>query len=374
MSREEVLLLYNEAMLNHEPTGWDPNHPEWTEAVKALLAEQYPDKNFDEGYAHPERPQRLQVIVDTLQMEPIANTRWMRARMAEPEHLARVHTRKHIDFIESLQGRSCWLDIDTTAVSPGSVDAAKFAAGAGVTAVEALTHGVARRAFCAVRPPGHHALAERAMGFCLYNNVAVTAAHARALGMERVLLWDWDLHHGNGTQDIFYSDPNVLFIDTHCTAPFYPGTGTLEELGSGAGEGYTLNVPLPAGSGNATMLAVIERIVRPAAEAFRPDLILISAGFDAHYLDQTFAMDESGFAGITAQMCEIADTFAQGRLVICLEGGYSARSLTLSSHATIRTLSGVPVEGLNVQEEDPGLDALEKVAAFHAPQLARIGS
>ena len=184
--------------------------------------------------------------------------------------------------------------------------AAKRAAGAGVTAVESIVRGEAKRAFCAVRPPGHHAPAERAMGFCLYNNIAVTAAHARSLGLNKILICDWDLHHGNGTQDIFYGDPNVLFIDSHCAAPYYPGSGSAEEVGRDAGTGFNLNVPLPAGSGNAALMAVADEIIRPAAEAFKPDIILISAGFDPHQNDQTFYMDETGFAALTEKVREIA--------------------------------------------------------------------
>lgn len=364
---EDVPIYYDEAMLGHNPTGWDPNHPEWTEAVKALLAAQYPDKDLD-GFSHPERPQRVTAIFDKLQAEPIAGTRWVRPGPAEPPELVRAHAREYVEFIESLKGRACWVDRDTTAVSPDSVQAAKLAAGAGIDAVEAIARGEAERAFCLVRPPGHHALPERAMGFCLYNNVAVTAAHARAqLGWERVLIWDWDIHHGNGTQAIFYDEPGVLFIDSHCQAPFYPGTGALEETGAGRGEGFNLNVPLPFGSGNAALLKVVERIVRPAAAAFRPDLILVSAGFDPHWLDQSFAMDESGFAVLTRQMCDLADEFAQGRLVLTLEGGYNAESLAESAHACISVLAGGEAAAVNVLAEDPGLAAVEAAAEYHFP-------
>lgn len=368
---KDVLLVYDEAMLGHNPTGWDPGHPEWTEAIKAMMAEQYPDKEFSE-FAHPERPQRLSAIIEKLQNEPIAGTRWVAAEPAEPSELGRVHSRKHVEFIEALAGRACWLDIDTTAVSPNSVTAAKRAAGAGVTALEAIARGEASRAFCAIRPPGHHAPAERAMGFCLYNNVAVTAAHARSLGMDRVLIWDWDLHHGNGTQDIFYADPNVLFIDSHCAAPFYPGSGSLEETGSGAGEGYNFNVPLPPGTGNTALMAVADQIVRPCAEAFDPDIILISAGFDPHQNDQTFYMDETGFAAITEKICAIADEFAEGRVIVHLEGGYNAESLALSSYATVTALTGVEAETVNVIDDDPGVAVVSEVAALHAGQIKNL--
>lgn len=366
----DVLLVYDDRMLGHNPMGWDPERPEWTASVKALLAEIYPDKNLDE-YSHPERPQRLTAIVDRLHEAPVAGTNWHGVVPAEVAELTRVHTRDHVDFVESLDGRSCWLSVDTTAVSPHSVLAAKLAAGAGVAAVEEIVNARASRAFCVVRPPGHHALAGRAMGFCLYNNVAVAAAHARALGLQRILIFDWDLHHGNGTQDIFYADPDVMFIDSHCAAPFYPGTGLLDETGQGAGTGRTLNVPLPAGSGNATMLAVLNNIVRPAAEWFRPDLVLVSAGFDAHFQDQTFAMDEGGFAALTTGICDIADKYSDGRLILSLEGGYNADAVASSVHAVVTALAGTRCDAYDVLADDPGLVAVDEAAAFHAASLRR---
>lgn len=363
--RAELLLVYDERMLAHDPTGWDPEHPDWTASVKQLLALQYPDKDL-ESYAHPERPQRLATIVEELRSAPVPGARWEGTEPAEPPELERAHSREHVEFIESLIGRSCWLSVDTTAVSPGSVLAAKLAAGAGITAVEAVTAGTASRALCLVRPPGHHAGAAQAMGFCLYNNVAVAAAHARSLGLARILILDWDLHHGNGTQDIFYTDPDVLFVDTHCAPPFYPGTGTLEQTGAGAGRGTTMNIPLPAGSGNAALLRAMETIIVPAAEAFRPELVLVSAGFDAHWRDGTFEMDESGFAALTAGLCGIADRHAEGRLVMCLEGGYNAESLATSARATAAALTGSLPDTLYVLAEDPGIEAVDAAAAFHA--------
>jgi len=367
----DVLLVYDDRMLGHNPMGWDPERPEWTESVKALLAEIYPDKDFDE-YSHPERPQRLTAIIDRLHETPIAGTAWHGAAPAGVAELARVHTRQHVDFVESLAGQSCWLSVDTTAVSPDSVLAAKLAAGAGIAAVEAIVNGRARRAFCAVRPPGHHAPAGRAMGFCLYNNVAVAAAHARSLGLQRILILDWDLHHGNGTQDIFYADPDVLFIDSHCAAPFYPGTGQLDETGRGDGVGLTLNVPLPAGSGNDAMLAVLQHIVRPAAEQFRPELVLVSAGFDAHHRDQTFAMDEGGYGALATGICDVADAFSEGRLILCLEGGYNADAVASSAHAVVTALAGTRHDACDVLVDDPGLVAVDEAAGFHAARILQL--
>ncbi|MDN5865478.1 MAG: histone deacetylase [Gammaproteobacteria bacterium] len=368
---DKVLLYYDDAMLGHNPTGWDPAHPEWTAAVQALLREQYgSEEEAASQWTHPERPARLSAVRDALLETAPTNVEWRSPRAAEPAELARVHTRKHVTLIEGLAGRACWLDVDTTAVSPDSVTAARLAAGSGISALEAIAAGDARRAFCCLRPPGHHALAERAMGFCLYNNMAVAAAHAlEALGMERVLIVDWDLHHGNGTQDIFYHRNDVLFCDTHCSAPFYPGTGRLNETGDGAGTNRTLNVPLPAGSGNAAVIAAFEQIFVPAARAFEPQAILVSSGYDGHYLDQTFAMDAPGFAQLTRIVMELADRLCDGRLVLMMEGGYNAEALADGACACVATLAGAASPEPARQDDDPGLAAVAQAVACHAARL-----
>lgn len=353
-----VLVYYDMGMLGHNPHGWDPGHPDWTEAVKAMIALQYPNSSL-ETYSHPERPDRVTAIVDRLLLEPIDGVRWTLPAAASITQLEQVHDATYVAHIESLEGQSCWLAKDTTAVSPGSVAAARLAAGSGISAVNAIAAGEAQRAFCIVRPPGHHAHPDRASGFCLYNNLAITAAHARnVLGYQRVMIWDWDMHHGNGTQAAFYSDPTVLVIDSHCAAPFYPGSGLLAETGAGAGLGYQLNVPLPVGSGNAALLEVFEKLVRPAAHAFQPDILLISSGFDCHYLDMTCAMDEAGFAMLTQRMCDLADELCDGRLVMLLEGGYNAQALADSAHAVIKVLAGNPAGAIKVLPEDPGCAAV----------------
>jgi len=365
-----VLVYYDFCMLGHNPHGWDPGHPEWTDAVKAMIELQYPNANLD-TYSHPERPDRLNVIVDRLLNVPIDGVRWMLPALASVTQLERAHDAAYVAHIESLDGQSGWLAKDTTAVSPGSVTAARLAAGSGISAIEAIAAGEARRAFCIVRPPGHHAPADRARGFCLFNNLAVTAAHARkALGYDRVMIWDWDMHHGNGTQSIFYDDPNVLVVDSHCAAPFYPGSGLLAETGAGAGVGYNLNVPIPMGSGNATLQAVFEQVVRPAARAFRPELLLISTGFDCHYLDMVCAMDETGYGAVTQGICGLADELCDGRLVMMLEGGYNAKALADSTYAVIEALAGNPVSALNVLLDDPGSASVAEAAAFHAKSIA----
>jgi len=368
----KVLVYYDMRMLGHNPHGWDPSQPEWTDAVKAMIELQYPNSNLD-TYSHPERPERLTAIVDRLLLEPIDGVRWMLPAPASAAQLERAHDAAYVAHIESLDGESGWLAKDTTAVSPGSVMAARLAAGSGISAIEAIAATEARRAFCIVRPPGHHAPADRARGFCLYNNLAVTAAHARAaLGYDRVMIWDLDMHHGNGTQAIFYADPNVLVVDSHCAAPFYPGTGLLAESGSGAGVGYNLNVPLPMGSGNATLQAVFDQVVRPTARAFRPELLLISTGFDCHYLDMVCAMDETGYATIAQRISALADELCDGRVVMMLEGGYNAKALANSAYAVIEALAGNPVSALNVLSDDPGTAAVADAAAFHAQSIATL--
>lgn len=369
--KDKLLLYYDEAMLGHNPTGWDPAHPEWTAAVQALLREQYgSEEQAASQWTHPERPARLTAVREALLEAAPADAEWRSPRPAGEHELLRVHTQRHVTLIEALAGRSCWLDVDTTAVSPDSVQAAKLAAGSGVTALEAIAAGDARHAFCCLRPPGHHALAERAMGFCLYNNIAVATAHAiAALDMQRVLIIDWDLHHGNGTQGIFYHNNDVLFCDTHCSAPFYPGTGQLAQTGAGAGANRTLNVPLPAGSGNAALIAAFEQIIVPAAQAFEPRVILVSSGFDCHYLDQTFAMDAAGFAHLTRIAMNLAEHLCDGRLVLLMEGGYNAEALSDSASACVQTLAGDPLPELVRQDDDPGLPAVAEAAAFHKPRL-----
>jgi len=206
---------------------------------------------FNAQWKYPEHPGRLASIMELLAREPIPGVLFEAGAVASREHLSRVHTTNFLDAIDGLRGQNAWLDVDTTAVSPGSVEAAEVAAGTSIAAVEAVVQGRAKSAFALVRPPGHHAEPTRARGFCLLNNVAVAATHAQSvLGCQRVLIIDWDAHHGNGTQDIFWADPDVLYFDIHREAPYYPGSGRLDEIGAGLGEGTTVNVPVPIGSGD----------------------------------------------------------------------------------------------------------------------------
>ena len=295
----------------------------------------------DQGPQHPESPARLRAIVERLRARPVAGTRWQAPRPATRAEALRVHSPAYVELVEQVRGTWARLDEDVT-LSAGSVDASYLAAGAVIAAVEAVVGGAASNAFALVRPPGHHAEVGQAMGFCVLANVAIAAEHARQqLGVQRVLVIDWDVHHGNGTQHIFAGRDDVLVFNTH-QSPHYPGTGAVHEQGVGAGLGYTVNAPLPAGLGDGDYAAVFARLLRPVAASFRPDLVLVSAGFDAHRDDPLGDMQVSaeGFAGLCAVAREIAEDTAGGRLVLALEGGYDLAGLADSVHGCVEVLAG----------------------------------
>jgi acetoin utilization deacetylase AcuC-like enzyme len=250
-------------------------------------------------------------------------------RLATDEDLERVHTREHIDAISSTRGKAAMIDEDTF-TSPDSDEIARLAAGAVLTGVDQVLDGPPRsRALAMVRPPGHHAEADRAMGFCLYNSIAVGAAYARSRGCARVAIVDYDVHHGNGTQWIFYEDPTVLFVSSH-QYPFYPGTGAASEKGRGAGLGFTLNIPLDAGAMDAEIERKYQQQVYPRLRDFKPDLLMISAGFDAHELDPLgqLRMTTAGFDRLTRALLAEADALCGGRVVIVTEGGYDLTAVS----------------------------------------------
>jgi acetoin utilization deacetylase AcuC-like enzyme len=319
----------------------------------------------DPGPGHPERPERLraaQAALEDLEATRVTPTRATRAQ------IARVHEESHIDRVDSLHGRVDALDPDTS-VSEHSVDAAYLAAGALVDATAAVTSGDDKRAFALVRPPGHHAEAQVAMGFCLFNNVAVAAAHAVAeLGLERVLIVDWDVHHGNGTQHMFEARRDILFCSLH-QYPFYPGSGAPDEQGRSAGEGYNVNVGLPAGCGPGDYLAAFDDVVLPIADAFAPQLVLVSAGFDAHRRDPLAGMEleSETYADLTDKLLSVAERHADGRIVLCLEGGYDLKALGQSVRACADVLCGVAAPGANA-EPTRGADAIAKTRAVHRPR------
>jgi acetoin utilization deacetylase AcuC-like enzyme len=295
----------------------------------------------DAGVGHPERPERLAAVLRSLRERPVAGTRWAAPRAATREEIGRAHDLDYVDSLSALAGQSFEIDPDTR-TSPGTIAAAYLAAGAAIEAVTSVVQGEADSAFALVRPPGHHAEHDTAMGFCFFNNVAIAAEHARAtLGSERILVVDWDVHHGNGTQHRFYPRPDVLFVSTH-QFPLYPGTGASREMGVGAGEGFTVNAPLPAGMEDGDYLAAFDRLIHPIAEAYAPDLVLVSAGFDAHRDDPLAQMSvtEDGFAAMCAVVRDIAAKHAGGKVVLVLEGGYDVAALAGSVRACLEVLRG----------------------------------
>ncbi|RYZ34180.1 MAG: histone deacetylase [Myxococcaceae bacterium] len=294
----------------------------------------------DPGEDHPESPARLRRILQVLARAPIAGTVMAQPRSATDAELSAVHTPALLASLAKLSGESAEIDGDTF-VSPDSVDAARLAAGAAVQAVEAVLAGRARNAFALVRPPGHHAEPDRAMGFCLFNNAAIAAEAGRRLGAQRVLVLDWDVHHGNGTQAAFWGRRDVLYQSVH-QFPYYPGSGAAPEVGRGEGQGFTVNCGLPGGNTDADYGMIFEELLLPVAQAYRPELILVSAGFDPHRDDPIGGMDvtERGFAAMCTAVRKLAEEVCGGKLVLCLEGGYSLEGLSNSVHACIEVLAG----------------------------------
>lgn len=319
--------------------------------------------DHDPGADHPESPARLAAITRALRERPIAGAEWAAPEPAREADLLRVHTPAHLAALTRLRGHQGPVGPDT-AVSPESVDAALLAAGAGVTALRAIHRGDARSAFVLARPPGHHAKRQRMMGFCLLNNLAVAAAFAREeLGAQRVLVVDWDVHHGNGTEEIFYERRDVLVFDSH-QSPLYPGTGEMDRVGGGDARGYQVNLPVPAGTGDGDLVALYRGLLEPIAHAYRPDLVLVSAGFDGHRQDPLGGLDlsERGFAALCGIVRGIAERHAGGRLVLFLEGGYDLPALAASAHATAAVLAGAAPP----EDPPPGPLAARLLPVFRA--------
>jgi acetoin utilization deacetylase AcuC-like enzyme len=327
---------------------------------------------------HPERPERL-VAVGRAIGERRARLEAMTPRAADAAEICSVHPIAQVRAIETAArmapGR---LDADTF-VAPASYEVALLAAGAAIDAARAVAQGRCDAAFAAVRPPGHHAEASRAMGFCLFNNVAVAARALRADGVERVLVIDWDVHHGNGTQHLFEEDPNVLFFSTH-QFPFYPGTGDFGEIGRGPGQHATVNVPLPPGCGDDEYAGVFRRLLVPVARAFRPELILVSCGFDAHADDPLGSMQvtRAGFAELARIVRAIAAEWCQERVAFVLEGGYAASGLHDGTSAVLDEFLASPPPALGAAPEAaPGSTlgrVVAQVAAVHRRRFADLGS
>ena len=288
------------------------------------------------GFGHPERVDRMHAVEAELERRDWVGFSRAEAPPASREQLLAVHTPEHVDAVRETSARGGAFDLDTP-TSEGSWEAALHAAGGACALVEALLAGGERAGFSALRPPGHHAERAQAMGFCLFANVAVAARHALdSLGAARVLVLDWDVHHGNGTNAIFHESREVLFASIH-QWPFYPGTGPISDTGSGAGEGFSINLPVPAGAGEDVFCGLVEHVVLPAARSFDPDLVLVSAGYDAHRDDPVggCSLETSSFAELTRQVT------ALGKPVGCvLEGGYDLGGLAGSVAATMEVLAG----------------------------------
>ena len=340
-----------------------------------LEDDRYRDHAGPDG--HPERPARLGAVAEAIAAAaPCAR---LSPRAAEDDELLRVHTADHLKVLRmATQEAPTRLDADTY-FGPRSESVARLAAGGLIEVVRAVTRGDAVRGLAAVRPPGHHAEADRAMGFCLLNNAAIATRAAQAEGSaERVLVIDWDVHHGNGTQHVFEADPSVLYFSTH-QFPYYPGTGAADEAGIGRGAGATLNVPMPAGCGDAEYVGVFQRVLAPAARAFRPDLILVSCGFDAHHDDPLASMDITGggYLALSQLVRALADELCEGRLVFALEGGYALSGLAEGTGAVLSACladTAVPVPEPDAPAGSLLRHVLTPVVGVHGSRIRGLGA
>ncbi|MFW6252912.1 MAG: histone deacetylase [bacterium] len=291
---------------------------------------------------HPERPERLEAVDHMLERAPFASAlRPGNPRDATEDELATVHSRAYIREVAASSGIASTRFDGDTAANAHSYAAARRAAGSAIAAVDAVLDGPDCRAFVLSRPPGHHAEATHAMGFCFFNNAAIAAEHALRRGLDRVCIIDWDVHHGNGSMHSFYDRSDVLYASVH-EHPLFPGTGRFGDIGHGAGEGCTVSCPLPAGCGDADYLYLWRNLVYPVAHEFSPDLVIVSAGYDAHHRDPLASMKLSStvYSAFAALDCELADSCAGGRLLYLLEGGYDTRALSEGVQASLQVLTG----------------------------------
>ena len=330
-----------------------------------LTSERFGEHQTPPG--HPESPERAAVMDAVAGVWRDRGAEIVAPREATREQLARVHQDGYLRRLDEVAGRSVALDPDTY-TSPETIEIARLAAGAAVDAVERVWATPQTRALAMVRPPGHHAEANRAMGFCFYNNIAVGVAHARALGADKIAVVDYDVHHGNGTQRMFEDDANVLYISTH-QFPYYPGTGAADEIGRGRGEGFTVNVPLEVGSTDDDYRLVFDEIILPILTQFGADIVLVSAGFDAHERDPIAGMrvTTAAFAAMTMALRRAAEQHSAGRLVAITEGGYDLQALEASLHAAIEAVaadhSTLPRWPTSSAQSSRGRQAIARVKA-----------
>lgn len=300
-------------------------------------------RKHEPGPGHPEQPSRFSAVLNHLKATgTIDLLHTLKTSPATEDQLALAHAPEYVELVKrEVAARRGQLSTGDTSISDASFDCARAAAGCVLSAVDAVMEKQVENAFCLVRPPGHHAEYDRGMGFCLFNNIAIGARHAqKRYGIERVLIVDWDVHHGNGTQQIFYDDPSVFFFSTH-QSPWYPGTGARSETGEGAGRGFTMNCPFPAGSGASEILGVLHGAMERAALEYRPDLILISAGFDSRVDDPLgrFTLQDPDFAEMTQTVLHWAAASAGSRVVSVLEGGYNLSGLASAARAHVLALA-----------------------------------
>jgi acetoin utilization deacetylase AcuC-like enzyme len=292
------------------------------------------------GASHPERPERIKVMLDLAAGLDPHKFALLPPRSASRFEVEQTHNADHVRLVESTSTFNRYALDGDTITSRDSYGVALLAVGGFLNVLDSIAAGESANGFALVRPPGHHALRNRAMGFCLFNTMAIGAEYLkRRHGAKKIMIVDWDVHHGNGTQDAFYDDPSVLFVSTH-QFPFYPGTGALNEIGTGPGEGFTLNVPLPAGCADRQYLQIFQDIVVPAADSFQPEWILVSAGFDPHERDPLGGMGvtERGFGAMARTLIDLAEEFAGGRIAFLLEGGYDLTALRQSAAAVLAEL------------------------------------
>jgi acetoin utilization deacetylase AcuC-like enzyme len=335
----------------------------------AIIADRRYIQHFA-GRVHPERPERVTAMIEMSERITRPDLKRLTPREATLDEVALCHRPDYVATVE----RSAGLErFDFDADTHGSRDTwktAMLAVGGVLTAAAAVADGEVQNAFAIVRPPGHHALPDRAMGFCFFNNVAIAAAWlTRVRGVRRVLILDWDVHHGNGTQEIFYESPQVLYMSTH-QFPLYPGTGWLDETGVGAGSGFTVNAPIPATCGDPEYLTIFDHLLMPIARQFNPEFILISAGFDCHYRDPLGMMrvTEDGFVAMLRRLKRLAGECCGGRIVAALEGGYDLKALADSGRAVIDELGREADEPLiPVDDADRALPIIQRAKYFLAP-------
>ncbi len=321
------------------------------------------------GRGHPERPERVKVLLDMadgLHRERLERIAPREATIAEIEL---CHDPRYVALVRQTAARDSYdFDPDTHA-SPATYHTSLLAAGGILTAVEAVLEGETDNGFAIVRPPGHHALPDHAMGFCIFNNVAIAASYlTQVKGLRRVMILDWDVHHGNGTQDIFYNSPRVLYCSLH-QFPHYPGTGSVREIGADEGRGYTVNLPLPATFSDPEYLSAFDRVILPIGRQFQPDFILVSAGFDCHFRDPLADMrvTEQGFAAMARRLKRLAAECCQGRMALALEGGYDLQALAASARDVIEELGREPDEPIATTSSDREGWLLDKVCKELSP-------